>query len=106
MGKLVSILPTMIERTNKQKNSLRLVNHLYSEYLLDHEQFLDWIVSSFHGCEVDRIPVWLLMVQMHWKEIWQYRHRGRRIAASMLHHLQTVRATLRWPFISQSMLTM
>ena len=70
--------------------SLQLVAHLYSEHLLDHENFLDWILTSLHASDVDRIPIWLLTVQIYWKEIWRYRYRGRRLAETILNHLHTV----------------
>ena len=73
-----------------KRSSLQLVTHIYSEHLLDEDQFFDWMLTSFMSSETDRLPIWLLIAQLFWKDVWRYRHRGRRLAEAMLNHLHAV----------------
>lgn len=70
--------------------SLRLITHLYSEHLLDLEHYLDWLIASFRDSDLDTLPMWLLVIQIHQQDILQHRQRGRRIAEALLGHLDRV----------------
>ena len=70
--------------------SLRLVTHLYSERLLNQDQYLEWIVSSLQSCDLDSILLWLRVVQIYWKEILCYRQRGKCLAEAVLVQLSKV----------------
>ena len=70
--------------------SLRLSSHLFSEHLMDQDHYIDWMVTSLHNSDLDSVPVWLLVTQIHWKEILQYRRRGRRLAEALLEQLRKV----------------
>lgn len=70
--------------------SLRLVTHLYSERLLNQDQYLEWIISSLRNCDLDSILLWLLVVQIYWKEILCYRQRGKYLIEAVLIQLSKV----------------
>lgn len=70
--------------------SLRLVTHLYSEHLLDQDHYLDWLIASFQDSDLDALPIWLLVMQIHQQDFYQYRQRGRRLAEALLQHIDKV----------------
>ena len=70
--------------------SLRLVTYLYSERLLNQDQYLEWIISSLRNCDLDSISVWLLVAQINWKEILRYRQRGKPLTEAILKQLSKV----------------
>ena len=57
------------------------------------------MLTGFNASEIDTLPIWILIAQSFWQEIWRYRHRGRRLAEAMLGHLQVVN-TLYFPTYS------
>lgn len=73
-----------------RKTSLRLITHLYSEHLLDQDHYLDWLIASFRDGDLDALPIWLLVMQIHHQDILQHRQRGRRLAEAILMHLDKV----------------
>lgn len=70
--------------------SLRLASHLYSEHLLDRGQYLDWVIASTRDSDLDSLPLWLLVTQIHQQEIIQHSQQGRRLTEAMLEHLYKV----------------
>lgn len=70
--------------------SLRLVTYLYSERLLNQDQYLEWVTSSLRNCDLDSIPVWLHIAQINWKEILRYRQRGKHLTEAVLVQLSKV----------------
>lgn len=80
------------EWQQKMDYSIRLASHFFQERLLDSEHYLDWLVASFASSTTDRLPVWLVLAQIYWKDLVAYSRRGRRLAESLLahlHHLHT-----------------
>ena len=71
--------------------SVRLVTHLYSEHLLDQDHYLDWVVASFRDSDLDALPMWLFVMQIHQQDVHQPRQRGRRLAEALLKHIDKVR---------------
>ena len=69
---------------------LRLITHLYLEHLLDQDHYLHWLITSFRDSDLDTLPVWLLVMQIHLQDILQHRQRGRRLAETLLGHLHKV----------------
>jgi hypothetical protein len=45
---------------------------------------MDWLVSSLENSPQARLPIWLLITQIYWKDILQYRKFGRRLSAALL----------------------
>jgi mediator of RNA polymerase II transcription subunit 12 len=71
---------------------LRLTTRLYSENLLDRDSFLDWILSSAENTPIEQLPVWLMILHIHSKDLTRSRRRGGRMAALLvdkLHSTQT-----------------
>ncbi|KAL2042917.1 hypothetical protein N7G274_003975 [Stereocaulon virgatum] len=77
-----------IEWRAKIHYGLRLASHLYSEHLLDREQYLSWLIDSLCDSDLDSLPIWLLLMQIHQQEVLQHRQRGRRLAEGILEHLE------------------
>ena len=71
--------------------SVRLITHLYSEHLLDQDHYLDWVIASFRDSDLDALPMWLFVVQIHQQDVHQPRQRGRRFAEALLKHIDKVR---------------
>ena len=69
---------------------MRLVTHLYSEHLLEQDQYLDWVIASFRDSDLDALPIWLLVMQIHEQDVHQHRQRGRRLAEGLLKHIDKV----------------
>ena len=88
MGKAQSSLSPSLVLT--RVNSLRLITHLYSEHLLDRDHYLDWLIASFRDSDLDALPTWLMVVQIHQQDVFQHRQRGRRFAEALLKHLDKV----------------
>lgn len=70
--------------------SLRLITHLYSEHLLDQDHYIDWLIASFRNSDLDALPMWLLVMQIHQLDVLQHRQRGRRLAEALLRHINQV----------------
>lgn len=64
--------------------SIRLATHLYAEHLLDREHYMDWLVSSLESCPQAKLPMWLLIIQIYWRELEKFRIFGRRLVAALL----------------------
>ncbi|KAI9819203.1 MAG: RNA polymerase II mediator complex subunit [Pycnora praestabilis] len=75
---------------NKITYVIRLSSHLYSEYLLDQDLYLEWVLASLEGCLLERIPIWLLILQIVWSSLAQSRRHGRRLAEALLSRLDTI----------------
>lgn len=71
--------------------SIRLATHFHAEYLLDREHYMDWLVSSLENCPQAKLPMWLLIIQIYWEDLLQYRKYSRRLSATLLGHLSEVR---------------
>ena len=66
---------------------LRLTTRLYSENLLDRDSFLDWILSSTENSPIEQLPVWLMILHIHSKDLTRSRRRGGRLAALLVDKL-------------------
>ncbi|PQE15191.1 transcription mediator subunit Med12 protein [Rutstroemia sp. NJR-2017a WRK4] len=64
--------------------AIRLAAHLHEECLLDREHYMDWILSSLESTSQSKLPMWLLIAQVYWKDILRHRRFGRRLAAALL----------------------
>ncbi|KAF1982842.1 hypothetical protein K402DRAFT_186817 [Aulographum hederae CBS 113979] len=74
----------------KMDYALRLASHLYSEQLLDKDHYLEWIVRSLKDSSIERIPLWLLQVEIYWKDLVAVRKWGCGIAESLLSCMDSV----------------
>jgi len=48
------------------------------------------MIGSFESSDLDSLPIWLLVQQIHQQETLQHRQRGRRLAGAVLEHLYNV----------------
>lgn len=69
---------------------LRLASRLSPDHLLDQDHYLDWMLSSLQHCDLDTLPVWMLVTQIHLQELLQQRQRGRRLVEALLGQLHKV----------------
>jgi mediator of RNA polymerase II transcription subunit 12 len=73
----------------KMQYVMRLIFHLFVEQLLDHEHFLEWLLSAFEASTVERLPMWLVHLQLYWKYLVSSRKRGKRLAECLFRHLES-----------------
>ncbi|KAI1494580.1 transcription mediator subunit Med12 [Biscogniauxia mediterranea] len=66
--------------------AIRLATHLYAEHLLDRDHYMDWLVSGLENSNQAKLPMWMLIVQIYWKDILKLRKYGRRLVTAILHH--------------------
>ncbi|CAG8959099.1 hypothetical protein HYFRA_00012962 [Hymenoscyphus fraxineus] len=66
--------------------AIRLAAHFYAEHLLDREHYMEWLVSSLENSPQTKLPLWILVTQVYWKDLLQYRKYGRRLSAALLNH--------------------
>ena len=72
---------------------LRLSTRLYSENLLDSDSFLDWILNSAENSPVDQLPVWLMILHIHCRDLTRSRGRGGRLATILLGKLRSAQSS-------------
>jgi mediator of RNA polymerase II transcription subunit 12 len=72
------------------RNRIRLATHFHAEYLLDREHYMDWLVTSLENSPQAKLPMWLLITQVYWKDLLKYRKYGRRLSAALLNQLAEV----------------
>jgi len=73
---------------------IRLAAHFHAEHLLDREHYMDWLVSALENSPQAKLPLWLLITQIYWKDLLQYRKFGRRLAAALMNQMAEVRIAL------------
>ncbi|CAK1359716.1 unnamed protein product [Cercospora beticola] len=76
------------EWQSKMDYAVKLATAFYAERLLERDHYLDWIVSSYAQATTERLPIWIILVQLYWKEITSFGRRGRRLAEATLENLQ------------------
>ncbi|KAB5517300.1 hypothetical protein GE09DRAFT_1158331 [Coniochaeta sp. 2T2.1] len=74
----------------KVNYAVRLATHIYNEYLLDRDHYLDWILDSLEKSPQSKLPIWVLITQIYWKDMLHLRRTGRRLVAVFLHHLHEI----------------
>ncbi|ROT41726.1 hypothetical protein SODALDRAFT_377383 [Sodiomyces alkalinus F11] len=74
----------------KVQYAIRLATHLYAEHLVDQDHYMDWLVSGLENSTHARLPMWILITQIYWKDLLQLRKYGRRLATALLNHLNTI----------------
>lgn len=66
---------------------------MYAEQLLDREHYSEWLVSNFENSTDAKLPMWLLMTQLYWKDLLKLRKYGRRLVAALISHHHLVSGT-------------
>ena len=72
----------------KMNYATRLATFFYSEKLLDNNHYLDWLISSLRETSLERLPILLVLVQLHFKDLMGCGKRGRRLVEGLLEQLQ------------------
>ncbi|KAK0664470.1 putative mediator of RNA polymerase II transcription [Cercophora samala] len=67
-----------------------LATHLYEQHLLDRETYMEWLVSSFENSNQNRLPMWMLIAEIYWKDLLKLRKYGRRLVTALVSHHQLV----------------
>ncbi|KAK7403836.1 RNA polymerase II mediator complex subunit [Neonectria punicea] len=70
--------------------AVRLATNLYSEQLLDRDHYLDWVVSGVENSPQSRLPMWILIAQIYWRDLMRSRKYGRRLSFALLSHLHVI----------------
>jgi mediator of RNA polymerase II transcription subunit 12 len=77
--------------------AVRLTASFYAERLVERDLFLDWLVTSLHpddrevsATALNRLPVWILLVQLYWRDLISRGRRGRKLALSLLENLHRI----------------
>ncbi|KAF2156402.1 hypothetical protein K461DRAFT_291320 [Myriangium duriaei CBS 260.36] len=83
--------------------TVRLTAGLFTEDLLDHQHFLNWLIDSFASSSSDMLPMWLLLVQLFWKNITDVQRRGQSLSEAIISQLATLKAQPR--SVLESLLT-
>ena len=74
---------------SKLKYSLRLISNIYDEGLLDHDQYLRWLIRHLATCDLDSIPIWLLIVNAHKPDLLRCRQYGMHLVEALLPQIKT-----------------
>jgi mediator of RNA polymerase II transcription subunit 12, fungi type len=64
--------------------AVKLATSFFAEKLVETDHYLDWIISSFTEATLEKLPIWIIMVQIYWKELGRVIPRGRRLAEGIL----------------------
>ncbi|KAI5867594.1 hypothetical protein GGS23DRAFT_612744 [Durotheca rogersii] len=79
-----------VDWKSKVTYAIRLATHLYAEHLLDRDHYMDWLVSGLESSNQARLPMWLLIIQIYWKDLLRLRRHGRRLASAILNHHSSI----------------
>ncbi|KAF3765047.1 Srb8, subunit of the RNA polymerase II mediator complex [Cryphonectria parasitica EP155] len=75
---------------NKVNYAVRLATQLYAEHLLDREHYMEWVVLGIENCPNSKLPMYLLIMQIYWKDLLRLRKYGRRLVAALLSQYSTI----------------
>ena len=67
-----------------------LATHIYAEHLLDRDHYMDWLLDSLERSPQSKLPIWMLIIQIYWKDMLRLRRTARKLVAVLLHHLHEV----------------
>jgi len=51
---------------------------------------MDWLVSALENSNQAKLPMWLLITQIYWKDVLLYRKFGRRLSAALINQMAEV----------------
>ncbi|KXT00562.1 hypothetical protein AC578_5231 [Pseudocercospora eumusae] len=74
----------------KMDYAVKLATSFYTERLLERHHYLDWIVTSFAQAPLERLPIWIILAQLYWKDITAFGRRGRQLAEAILGNLHSM----------------
>lgn len=56
---------------------------------------MEWLISGLETCSQAKLPMWLLVTQIYWKDLLRLRKYGRRLVVALLNQNTTVRLNSR-----------
>ncbi|KAG9234086.1 RNA polymeras-like protein II mediator complex component Srb8 [Amylocarpus encephaloides] len=68
--------------------AIQLAAHFYAERLVDRDHYMDWLVSCLENCAPLKLPIWILVTQIYWKDLLSYRKFGLRLSTALLNHYE------------------
>ncbi|EME38817.1 hypothetical protein DOTSEDRAFT_48322 [Dothistroma septosporum NZE10] len=75
---------------SKMDYAVKMATSFYAERILERDHYLDWIVSSFAQAKMERLPIWIILVQHYWRDITSFGRRGRQLAEAVLERLHEI----------------
>ncbi|KAK4495399.1 hypothetical protein PRZ48_013730 [Zasmidium cellare] len=75
---------------SKMDYAVKLATSFYAENLLERDHYLEWIVTSFAQAPMDRLPIWIILVQLYWRDIIAFGKRGRQLSTAILENLHRI----------------
>ncbi|KAF4624814.1 hypothetical protein G7Y89_g13353 [Cudoniella acicularis] len=87
---LVERLQWEARRSGFETLLIRLAAHFHAEHLLDREHYMDWLVSSLENSPQTKLPLWILITQIYWKDLVLYRKYGRKLSGALLNHFSEI----------------
>ncbi|KAJ9155458.1 Transcription mediator subunit Med12 [Pleurostoma richardsiae] len=78
------------EWRSKVNYAIRLATHLYAEHLMDRDHYMEWLVTGLESSPQSKLPMWLLIIQIYWKDLLRLRKYGRRLVTAILSHLSLI----------------
>ncbi|KAF3001080.1 RNA polymerase II mediator complex subunit [Neopestalotiopsis sp. 37M] len=70
--------------------AIRLATHLYYEYLMERDHYMDWLVSGLENSNQARLPMWLVTIRIYWQDLLRSRKIGRRFVTAVLSHYAAI----------------
>lgn len=71
-------------------SSIRLATHIYAEHLMDRDHYMDWLLDSLEKSPQSKLPIWMLITQIYFKDMLRLRRTARKLVAVLLYHLHEV----------------
>lgn len=62
---------------------------------MERDHYMDWLVSGLENSNQARLPMWLLIIRIYWKDLLRSRRMGRRLVTAALSHHASVSHVLR-----------
>lgn len=66
---------------------------------------MEWLVHSFENCEQGKLPMWMILTEIYWKDLLKLRKYGRRLVTTLVRHHHEVSPSFCCPWIMRGFLT-
>ncbi|KAK0655862.1 hypothetical protein B0T16DRAFT_315206 [Cercophora newfieldiana] len=70
--------------------AIRLATHLYAEHLIDREHYMEWLVQGLENSDQSKLPMWMLLTEIYWKDLLRVRKYGRRLVTTLIRHYHEI----------------
>lgn len=55
---------------------------------------MEWLIHSFENCEQGKLPMWMILTEIYWKDLLKLRKYGRRLVTTLVRHHHEVSSSL------------